>query len=164
MSRVLAIFNFKLLGFAIVSMAIVLGVAVSQLFLTRQFIQMLSQSHQRTIDFRMVRTYLLDAETAQRGFLLTGQEKYLVPWERTQREFVPHMDHLQKNLESRPAQLERFTELRSVAAGKMEEMRATVELRRQQGVQAVLPVVDFDTGLVLMDRARALVDAALLEK
>ena len=164
MSRVLAIFNFKLLGFAIVSMAIVLGVAVSQLFLTRQFIQMLSQSHQRTIDFRMVRTYLLDAETAQRGFLLTGQEKYLVPWERTQREFVPHMDHLQKNLQSRPAQLERFTELRSVAAGKMEEMRATVELRRQQGVQAVLPVVDFDTGLVLMDRARALVDAALLEE
>ena len=152
-SRVLAIFNFKLLGLAIISMVMVLGVAVSQLFKTRQFIQMLSQSHQRTMDFRMVRTYLLDAETSQRGFLLTGSEEYLIPWERTRREFTPHMQKLGQIVPENPAQAGRVTELQSVAAAKMEELEATIQLRRKQGMQAILPAVDFAAGLALMDRA-----------
>lgn len=163
-SRVLAIFNFKLLGLAIISMVMVLGVAVSQLFKTRQFIEMLSQSHQRTMDFRMVRTYLLDAETAQRGFLLTGSEEYLIPWERTRREFTPHMQKLGQIVPENPAQGGRVTELQSVAAAKMEELEATIQLRRKQGMQAILPEVDFAAGLALMDRARAIVDEALEEE
>ena len=164
MSRVLAILNFKLLGLAIVSMVLVLGVAVSQLFKTRQFIQMLSQSHQRTLDFRMARTYLLDAETSQRGFLLTGSEEYLVPWERTRREFNPHMQKLGQIVPENPAQGGRVAELQSVAAAKMEELEATIQLRRKQGMQATLPAVDFAAGLALMDRARAIVDEALAEE
>ena len=164
MSRVLAIFNFKLLGLAIVSMVLVLGVAVSQLFKTRQFIQMLSQSHQRTMDFRMARTYLLDAETSQRGFLLTGSEEYLIPWERTRLEFNPHMQKLGQLVPEYPAQVGRFTELQSVAAAKMEELEATIQLRRKQDMQTTLPAVDFAAGLALMDRARAIVDEALAEE
>ena len=164
MSRILAIFNFKLLGFAIISMTVVLGVAVSQSFQTRQFIQMLSQSHQRTMDFRMARTYLLDAETAQRGFLLTGREEFLIPWERTQGEFVPHMKRLKELTRDLPAQSLRFNELQSVATGKLEELRATIELRRSQGIDAIRPAVNYDAGMLLMDRARAIMNEALNEE
>ena len=164
MSRVLALFNFKLLGYAIVSLAIVLGVAVSQLYQTREFIQMLSLSHERTLNFRMARIYLLDAETSQRGFLLTGREEYLIPWERTREAFAPHMLRLLELTRDQPSQSARLVEFQSVAMGKLEELRATIELRRSQGIEAVRPAVNFDTGMVLMDRARAIVDEALQEE
>ncbi len=163
-SRVLAIFNFKLLGLAIVCMVMVLGVAVGQMFTSREIIQLLSQSHQRNLDFRMARTYLLDAETSQRGFLLTGRDEYLIPWRRARKEFGPHMEQLREIVKVKPPQVARFEEFQSVANGKMEELRATIELRTSQGLDAVRPAVEFDAGLMMMDRARGIVNEALREE
>ena len=145
-------------------MAIVLGVAVSQLFQTQEFIQKLSESQQKMLNFRKARTYLLDAETAQRGFLLTSKEVYLSPWTRSEAEFPAHMQKLGESLGPANPQAQRFQELLSVSTSKMEELRATIALRREQGMAPVLPLVNEDVGLYLMDRARALVDEALVEE
>ena len=163
-SRVQAFINFKLLGFAIVSMAVVLGVAVNQLLLTREFIGSLSHSHQMDLDFRMARTYLLDAETAQRGFILTGKDEYLEPWVRTEKEFGSHMLRLKESTWQKPSQAARFEELRTIAAAKLEEVRATIELHRKAGFESALNSVSTNVGKVLMDRARAIVNEALQEE
>ncbi len=164
MSRLLAILNFKLLGFAIISMCIVLGVAIGQLFQTREFIKDLSSSYRRTLDFRMVRNHLLNAETAQRGFLLTGREEYLRPWHNSAINFTSHLRELETLTTGLPAQAARSNLLQLLAPQKMEEMRGIMDLRERDGLDAVLPLFNEDTGLKMMDRIRSIVDDALHEE
>ena len=48
-------------------------------------------------------SYLKDAETGQRGFLLTGEDRYLVPYRQALREAPPALDTLAR-IEAAPQQ------------------------------------------------------------
>jgi len=98
---------------------------------------------------------LTDAETGQRGFLLTGEERYLNPYNRATGAIPDQLAHLKSLLATRPGESANVVRLDSLVDQKLAELRNTIELRRKQGPQAALDMVLSDQGKRLMDETRA---------
>ena len=96
-----------------------------------------------------------DAETGQRGFLLTGRDQYLAPYESAVRVALAELDQLDALTRGQPETAARVVTLRALIAQKLEELRSTVELRRSKGLAAALEVVQTDYGMFVMDHLRA---------
>jgi CHASE3 domain sensor protein len=97
-----------------------------------------------------------DAETGQRGYLLTGEEKYLAPHHQATQLASGELAKL-KNLLNRPQDRPGDAlRLSALLDQKLAELHETVELRRSQGFQAALNVVLSERGKQLMDQIREL--------
>jgi signal transduction histidine kinase/CheY-like chemotaxis protein/CHASE3 domain sensor protein len=100
---------------------------------------------------------LTDAETGQRGFLLTGEESYLQPYLNAKAALPSQFTALRQLIRESDRQLKRTGEFDRIAGEKMSEMAQTIELRRAGNNAAALALVRTDRGKSAMDRARALV-------
>src|ERR1035438_9781670 len=64
-----------------------------------------------------------DAETGQRGFLLTGRDQYLAPYESAVRVALAELDQLDALTRGQPETAARVVTLRALIAQKLEELR-----------------------------------------
>jgi CheY-like chemotaxis protein len=101
---------------------------------------------------------LKDAETGQRGYLLTGRGTYLEPFETAKQSLPVALSSARALLADDPVQRHRLEGLTALANEKMEELERTVELRRNGQPEAALAVVLTDHGKDVMDRIRTLND------
>ncbi|MEO6774681.1 MAG: response regulator [Kofleriaceae bacterium] len=100
---------------------------------------------------------LRDGETGQRGFLITGADRYLESYERG-REQLPGLIAVLRGLTSdNPTQEQRILELEAIAKTKFDEMAATIARERANDHAGALAIVRTDRGKNAMDRARALI-------
>jgi CHASE3 domain sensor protein len=99
---------------------------------------------------------LKDAETGQRGYLLTGDEKYLEPYQRALPLIDEHLDRLDELVSGSPFHKERIAVLRRLITFKVQELEQTVGLRRRDGLESALRVVRTGTGKEAMDDVRTL--------
>jgi CHASE3 domain sensor protein len=95
-----------------------------------------------------------DAETGQRGFLLTSQPEYLEPYKAALEHLPAETSELAALLNQDPEQRTRFRELQTLMAAKLAELRATIELRESQQTAAAIARVQSGQGKRLMDRIR----------
>src|ERR1700733_4842290 len=100
---------------------------------------------------------LKDAETGQRGFLLTGEESYLAPYTDAKDALPDEIKSMRALLVDRPEQRRRLDALESLANLKMAELDSTVAARRAGKTDAALAMVRTDRGKIYMDRIRAAV-------
>ncbi len=99
---------------------------------------------------------LKDAETGQRGFLLTGEDRYLEPYRRALTEIPAQLNTLvELTAIRRPDQAQRLQALRAPIAEKLEELRQTIEQRQHNHLDAALSIVQSDRGLALMNQIAA---------
>jgi signal transduction histidine kinase/CHASE3 domain sensor protein len=129
------------------------------------------QSRERTLhtldvlaSVNAVLSMVKDAETGQRGFILTGREEYLQPYVTADSDLPAELDSLRAMVADNPEQQRREATLRQLAMQKLEELKQTVELRRTQGAIDALVVVNSDRGKALMDQIRETSHAMLLEE
>ncbi len=95
-----------------------------------------------------------DAETGQRGYLLTGEEKYVEPFTAADAQLPGRLDAVERELED--AQQRRLlSDVRGFARNKMNELRETVMLRQRGDERAALALVRTDRGKLAMDQLRA---------
>jgi PAS domain S-box-containing protein len=98
-----------------------------------------------------------DAETGQRGFIITGDAIYLQPYSdgtaRTQRT----LDTLDVLTRDNVAQQRSLADLRVETARKLEELARTIQVRRDDGFQAAQQVVRTNVGQATMARVRTIV-------
>ncbi len=101
---------------------------------------------------------LKDAETGQRGFLLTGDERYLDPYRDAITEIPSDLQTLARlEAERRRAdQAQRVETLRSLVDTELAELAYTIDLYRTQGSDAALAKVQTGRGKIIMDQIRAL--------
>lgn len=95
-----------------------------------------------------------DAETGQRGYLLTGSQTYLEPYNSAVAALAARMDTVATLTRDNPAQQANVTVLKRHVDAKLAELRETVELRQTRGVAAALEVVTTDRGKIEMDAIR----------
>ncbi len=74
---------------------------------------------------------VLDAETGQRGYLLTGEERYLQPYNEAVKATPGELAHIKDLLAGRPEGAAEWNRLRQAVDQKFDELRRTVELRRK---------------------------------
>ena len=159
-------------GFA-VPLAILIAIGLVSYRSTSRLIE---TSHQVThtyavlTDLERVLSALKDAETGQRGYLLTGTERYLDPYSAAVRSIDADVKNLRKLTADNPNQQRRLDALEPLVAAKLEELRETIDLRKQKGLEAAVSVVQTERGKRIMDDIRKSIDEmnneenALLER
>ena len=108
-------------------------------------------------DLERVLSLARDAETGQRGFIITGRDEYLEPYHEAGAQMGAQLDSLKALLAQDPVQEQRLARLRTLLEDKRRELRSVIDLRRAQGFAAAQAIVSNDTGKLFMDRARAIV-------
>jgi CheY-like chemotaxis protein/CHASE3 domain sensor protein len=98
-----------------------------------------------------------DAETGQRGFLLTGDDAYLEPFTTAKAAINGELEQLSTLTAQNPEQQQRLGQLRGLVSAKLDELQSTITLKRAGKAEEALTVVRTDRGKVLMDRIRALI-------
>lgn len=97
---------------------------------------------------------LKDAETGQRGYLLTGEERYLVPYRDALSRIDNNFQALNKLTADDQAQ-QTLETIRPLITDKLNELNDTIELRRAKGFEAAQKEVLTDKGKKAMDEIRA---------
>jgi PAS domain S-box-containing protein len=114
-------------------------------------------THEVSEKLEHVLSVLKDAETGQRGFLLTGEERYLEPYNPAMSEIQNDIDMVAGLTRDNPGQQKSILQLRRLAGDKLDELRETIKLRRDGGTDEALRVVRSDRGKKIMDQIRVLV-------
>jgi signal transduction histidine kinase len=106
-----------------------------------------------------IRSLITDAETGQRGFLLTGDESYLEPFARARNDLPGALDELRSSypIGNDPA-IARFSKLDDLMDSKLGELTATIDLYKARGPTSAMKVVNTDVGARTMDELRTLID------
>jgi methyl-accepting chemotaxis protein len=102
---------------------------------------------------------LKDAETGQRGFLITGQDKYLEPYTAAVAGIKADIDSVATLTADNAGQQQRIATLRPLVTSKFAELDQTIALRRSDGFEAAQAVVLTDKGKAVMDQIRTVLTA-----
>jgi len=101
---------------------------------------------------------LKDAETSQRGFLLTSEERYLEPFIDANRLLPSQLEQMAALMAGNDLQQRRLMTLNALIEQKLAEIRTTIELKQSGQPDAALALVRTDEGIELMNRVRTLVE------
>ena len=111
-----------------------------------------------------LRALVQDAETSQRGYIITLESSYLQPYEESLPQIEDKLLHLEEVLKAEPRAAEPLRQLRQDIAIKLEEMARTLVLTNQDRRAEAVAVIRQDTGKAAMDRSReffaAIIEAA----
>jgi len=101
-----------------------------------------------------VLSLMKDAETGQRGFIITGDEKYLTPYAAARSGVPGQLDSAETLMKGNAEQMTLLKEAKAHISSKFDELEQTIDLRRAQGFQAAQTVVASDRGKLEMDALR----------
>lgn len=124
----------------------------------------LQQSVDTRSAIREIRLQVLAAESANRGYLLTGDAQYLTPYQTALRVVNNGLDAFARLSADNPQQQSRVESLRPLIRDKFAELKDTIDLRRTRGFAPALAVVRSNRGKSLMDQIQATTAAALTEE
>ncbi|MBV7543027.1 response regulator [Acidovorax sp. sic0104] len=99
---------------------------------------------------------LKDAETGQRGFLLTGEAAYLQPYQLALTTLERQMTALKASSAGEAIHLRLITQIDDLSRQKLRELNDTIDLYKAGNREAAMAVVRTDAGKNLMDRVRDL--------
>lgn len=100
--------------------------------------------------------YLKDAESAQRGYILTGQEIYLEPYQVAVSRVPNTLAALRQLTADNSRQQQRLNEFEPLIEERIARMAETVALRQRSGFEAAAKTVSTERGKNLTDRIRQL--------
>ena len=104
-----------------------------------------------------VMTALRDAETSQRGFLLTGEDRYLAPYAGARATLPATIETLRQSFPDGSTQARRAMTLAPLAAEKLGELDRTIALYRAGETTRAIALVRTDEGQAVMERIRSTV-------
>src|SRR5271165_657566 len=154
------------LGLVLASLCVLVIIAGASIWLALRtesdFAQLLRARAIRTATVDLM-SLVQDAETGQRGYLLTHDEAYLAPYARA----VAHFDQLFSVFNSAVADAPDLKpaaeQLSPLLQQKLAELKTTVDLARNGQFDSAMSIVKGDTGNDLMNQARVIF-ATLLER
>lgn len=113
-----------------------------------------AHSHEVKEASNQVRVNLLNAETGQRGYLITGEERYLEPYRNATREMDGNVARLRQLTIDNPVQQRHIDRLQGLIGSKTAELAETINLRQQKGIEPARELVLSDRGKNAMDEIR----------
>jgi signal transduction histidine kinase len=103
-----------------------------------------------------VMALVVDAETAQRGYLLTGDPTYLDPYKNAVQKLDPTLVQLRESVSSDGSVQvrDRLTKLTSLIGKRFNEIESTLLLNEKSGREAAFQLIDTGIGKRTMDEIR----------
>ena len=99
---------------------------------------------------------LKDAETGQRGYLYTGDPRYLEPYNNAVAQGYPHITRLAELTADNPRQQERVARLRTLKQQKLDELAQTLKAFDEGNKELARSIMLLGRGEATMDEIRAL--------
>ncbi|MDM0011500.1 CHASE3 domain-containing protein [Variovorax sp. J22P168] len=128
---------------------------------SHQALQEVGDAQQARTVLNLMLQNVLDAETGQRGFLLTGEARYREPYDVAVKQVDGNLAALQALYAGRPNELARLGELAKHVSRKLAEMEMSVRLRQAGSEDAWKFVITTDVGREEMDAIRNQVGALI---
>jgi two-component sensor histidine kinase len=151
----------------IISLVLILAAAGAALFVVRGVDEQLADVGTTYEVRRHARELILaitDAETGERGYLLTQDSRYLVPYEQARGAIDEAYRALLDLLLATPDKQAIISGLRDEIDRKEEEMAESIRLARSGDLEAGLALVRSDTGQALMEHIRATLRGFIAEE
>ena len=123
-----------------------------------------SHTHQVLTELEATLSTLKDAETGQRGYLLTGEERYLEPYHSAIARINQQVVGLQQLTADNNRQQQRIGDLKIAIDSKLAKLEETINLRREQNLEAALREVKSGRGKQIMDDIRQQIAAMTAEE
>jgi signal transduction histidine kinase len=99
-----------------------------------------------------------DAETGQRGYIITDAPIYLQPYNYAIRDIRGQLGNLDMMIANEPSNQQSLNDLytlKGLIQTKLAELNRTIMLRQSHGFNAVLPIILSNRGKIVMDNIRA---------
>jgi len=141
------------LGFGFLILAISVASATWLAYRQQKAIEQVTHTLEVDAKVAGVLSLLQDAETGQRGYLLTGRKDFLEPYNNALQKLTPQLNDLQVATSDNPAQQQLVTRLRVVASQRQDLLR---ELVAAHGSGDPISVPRLYDGKVLMDEIRSI--------
>lgn len=109
-----------------------------------------------------LRNGLQAAESSQRGFLATGNEIYLAPYDTAKTLAMNHLSRLQRSLANYPERAVMAQHLAGLVADKIAEMDQTIRLKTDLRDTAAMDMLKTNRGKALMDEANVFLAAVTI--
>ena len=146
-------------GLAVI--ALILAVAAGLTYRSsRAFIQAsewVSHTHEVLTELESTVSAVADAQTATRGYIITGQEALLEPYKAAAPAIRNHIERLESLTADNPSQQRHLADLRAAVTKKLESLQLNINLRSQQGFDAARQRVATGTGTLQMNEVRTII-------
>jgi PAS domain S-box-containing protein len=148
-------------GFAIAlaCLALIAAVAYFSILRARADAEWVTRTHEIVNSLESLLATLADAESGQRGYIITGDESYLEPYTRAVGVRDAELGRLHDLLAETPPQQAQLDELASLVVRRFDLLRSIIVTRRTQGFEAAHALVLAGEGKRLHDQIRGLVGA-----
>jgi signal transduction histidine kinase/FixJ family two-component response regulator len=156
--------NAMMLGVLVVVLLLVAGVSWERFNAAREARQWSEHTYEVLSAIKELDLATRDAETGQRGFLITGDEDYLAPYQAAVGRVAFLQGELQRLTADNPVQQDRVRGLSTVLQRKLEELAQTIQLRRSSGFAAAQEKVRTGVGREYMMQIEATLAAMTTEE
>src|SRR5882762_8942265 len=141
---------------AFVLLAIIGAVAYRSIGALTDTSRLVTHTHQVLEHIADVLSLLKDAETGQRGYIITGDEAFLEPYQTAIGTFHNVVKDLRQLTADNPNQQSRIDKMEPLVAAKLAELKQTIDLRRKGNIEETTKVVRSGEGKKFMDDLRLL--------
>jgi PAS domain S-box-containing protein len=121
---------------------------------SRNSARWVSHTYQVLETLHAIVSSLHDAERGQRGYVISGKDEYLQPYNRSVTDLKNHLSELRNLTADNPAQQERLNALAGITTRRVASLEQTLSARREQGLDSALARILSGRGQALMDSAR----------
>ena len=104
-------------------------------------------------------SHVTGAETGSRGYVITGDTRYLAPYREVEAKATSGVRALERLLADNPPQRRRLDILAPLIARRFDILDETIDLRTNSGLTATATALAVDRGSAVMDSIRLVVDA-----
>jgi PAS domain S-box-containing protein len=152
-----------LAGFALAlaSLALIGAVAFMSIVRARGDSAWVTHTHDVITNLELLLATVADAESGQRGFVISGDESYLQPYERAFQARDRQLGRLRDLTADNPGQQQQLARLAPLLAQRFDVMREVVDVRRAQGFEAAQRRVITGDGKQLHDAIRTSIDTMI---
>ncbi len=148
------------IGIAVVVAIILANTALSYRNTLRLYAAAEGVAHSQQVQAALERviTSAAEAETGLRGYVITGNDRYLQPFTAAEKRIDAEVSGLAQLTRDNSEQEEDVLRLQRFIVQKLDELRLTIAVRKENGADAASAVVLTDRGRISMDSVHAVVN------
>ncbi len=149
-------FNDRLFPFAAAALALILGLSFWDWHKFQDASSYVQESENSLQKIDSLLSLMKDAETGQRGFVITGDRAYLDPYLNAVVKAPKELRDLQHSVVSQSLLKAEFSQLQENIGDKFAELQLTIDMKQAGRDQEVIAYVRNNRGKEMMDRIRGI--------
>ncbi|MCS3794781.1 response regulator [Niastella sp. OAS944] len=158
----------KILGGVVFCSVILFSIAFISFYNSEKFRetnQWVTHTHEVLYEFQQILIHCVDAETGERGFIITGNEKYLEPYSNASTQINEHLANVKELTKDNPRQQKNVQDIHQLITRLTERLSANIAIRKTAGFEKALLAEATDSSKNILDNIRKEIrDARVIEE